>query len=90
MDRDSEDYLVHLLLQNYGDLLKVSRSRGITLTLPQLRKAISKSGYIQSGYNEALRSEVAGMGLEEDALSQPKVRRWQKATTETTPILLTR
>ena len=68
LDEDMIQYIVKLMIQNYGDLLKVSRSRGVYLTLPNLRKTVSESYEIQEKYQELLTEEIVGQGLSEDAL----------------------
>jgi len=68
MDKDYDDYVVSVLLQYYGDVLKVSRSRGINKTLPILRKYIASSEYITRAYYEDLVAEQEGQGLSSNAV----------------------
>lgn len=68
LDQDQIVHIANLLMQNYGDVLKVSRSRGVTLSLPQLRKALSETNEITSLYEQMLIEEIDGQGLSDDAL----------------------
>ncbi len=43
VDAEYDKYIVIVMLNNYGDVLKVSRTRGITQPLPKLRKYIADS-----------------------------------------------
>ena len=63
-----DKYLVGLLLQNYGDLLKVSRTRGVLMVLPKLREYIVSNPYIRDEYLVLLKSEQEGQGLIEHAV----------------------
>lgn len=64
--QSNEAYIAYLLLQNYGDLLKVSRVRGMTLSLPALRRFIAGSEETREMYREYLSEEIEGMGLSHD------------------------
>ena len=68
LDQDQIVHIANLLMQNYGDVLKVSRSRGVTLSLPKLRQALSEYSEIRTLYEEMLIEEILGQGLSEDAL----------------------
>ena len=68
IDEQLDGYIANLLTQYYGDLLKVSRSRGIPLTLPQLRKYVSENEFIVEQYDKAICSEIEGQGLETNAV----------------------
>ncbi|MGF6139050.1 phage terminase large subunit [Pseudomonas laurylsulfatiphila] len=68
IDEQVDNYIVSQLTQHYGDLLKVSRSRGITQTLPQLRKYISENDFIIEQYHKSITSEIEGQGLENSAV----------------------
>lgn len=68
VDAEYDKYVVITLLQHYGDVLKVSRSRGITQTLPKLRKHIAGSDTILQEYEEQLKDEQEGQGLKANAL----------------------
>lgn len=65
---DFNDSLVFYLAKSYGDLLKVSRERFCVLSLPLLRKYIAKYPDIVQGYEEHIRAEIEGQGLENDAV----------------------
>ena len=68
IEEQLDGYIANLLTQYYGDLLKVSRSRGIPLTLPQLRKYVSENEFIVEQYDKAICSEIEGQGLETNAV----------------------
>ncbi len=68
IDAEYDKYVVIVMLQNYGDVLKVSRTRGITQTLPKLRKHIASSETILEEYEEQIKSEQEGQGLKTNAL----------------------
>lgn len=68
LDQDQIVHIANLLMQNYGDVLKVSRSRGVTLSLPKLRQALSETAEIRGIYAEMLIEEIRGQGLADDAL----------------------
>lgn len=68
LDQDQIVHIANLLMQNYGDVLKVSRSRGVTLSLPKLRLALSENKEIRELYEQMLIEEIYGQGLSEDAL----------------------
>ena len=63
IDEFTDNFLVGLMVQFYGDLLKVSRSRGVSMTLPKLREYISNNPYIREEYRDALEAERDGQGL---------------------------
>lgn len=67
-DNDYDNYVVGILMQFYGDVLKVSRSRGINKTLPALRRYIADSTYIRSTFFEQLKDEQLGQGLQDNAV----------------------
>lgn len=58
-----DDYIASLLLKHYGNLLKVSRSRDMTMSLPSLRKYVKDSEATREAYNDMLLEEIRGMGL---------------------------
>lgn len=68
MDELEDNFLVTCILQNYGDLLKVSRTRGVLRTLPNLREYIKDNPYIRYEYLIALESERDGQGLTKNAV----------------------
>jgi predicted phage terminase large subunit-like protein len=63
IEEQYDKFLVNSLIQNYGDLLKVSRSRGINKTLPVLREYLVSNPYVRESYLELLRSEQEGQNL---------------------------
>jgi hypothetical protein len=67
-DAEYDKYVVITMLNNYGDVLKVSRTRGIVQTLPKLRKHIACSETILKEYEEGIKSEQEGQGLKSNAL----------------------
>ena len=83
IDEQVDNYIVSLLTQYYGDLLKVSRTRGILLPLPQLRKYISENPFILERYKINLDSEIEGQGLEDNAilnsLQEAQLKAFEKA-----------
>ena len=60
--------LVHYLVKNYGNLLKVSRERFCMHSLPQLRRYISERLDIVEEYLEAIQEEIEGQGLQDNAV----------------------
>lgn len=68
IDEQIDDFIISVMQQHYGDLLKVSRTRGILQTLPKLREYISENPYIREGYEEAIQGERDGQGLEHNAV----------------------
>ncbi|MGL5015979.1 MAG: phage terminase large subunit [Bacteroidales bacterium] len=68
IDEFTDDFLAGLMIQNYGDLLKVSRTRGVNHTLPGLRDYISKNPYILHTYRVAIEAEKEGQGLSSNAV----------------------
>lgn len=68
IDEQVDLYIVQLLTSYYGDLLKVSRTRGITMNLPQLRKYVSENPFILEQYEANLDAEIEGQGLVDDAV----------------------
>ncbi len=76
LDRD-EDYdslILYQLKWNYGDLLKVSRARGINKSLPLLRRFMKASHELCNCYYEDILAEVEGQGLENNALVNELLR----------------
>ena len=63
IDSQLDNFLVTLAIQFYGDLLKVSRARGVLMTLPDLRAYLVENPYIRSHYLEGIKSEQEGQGL---------------------------
>lgn len=68
IDEQLDGYLASQLVQHYGDLLKVSRVRGVNMTLPNLRKYVAENDYIRESYNISILSEIEGQGLEGNAV----------------------
>lgn len=66
-DEFIDNFIVGCMVQNYGDLLKVSRTKGVLHTLPSLRKYISENPYIRMEYLIAIESERDGQGLTNNA-----------------------
>ena len=67
-DEETDLYLASLMIKEYGDLLKISRSRSVGMPLPTLRKYISENEYLLQRYEVDLRFEIEGQGLQEDAM----------------------
>ena len=63
---DLQQYVANLLLQHYGDLLKVSRTRGMPMALPKLRQYIADEDIVRDAYRDLLSDEIEGMGLSHD------------------------
>lgn len=63
IDEQYDKFLVNNMIQNYGDLLKVSRSRGINKTLPLLRKYLVENQWVRDEYLDTLRSEQEGQNI---------------------------
>lgn len=68
VDEFEDNFLVGCMLQNYGDLLKVSRTKGVLRTLPNLREYIKDNQYIRYEYLVALEAERDGQGLTGNAV----------------------
>lgn len=68
VDEQEDNYIVHIMVQNYGDLLKVSRTRGIVRTLPALREYVRDNPYIRQEYLAAIEGERDGQGLRQNAV----------------------
>lgn len=62
------DSVAFYLTKHYGNLLKVSRERFCILSLPLLRKYIANIPDIVDTYEENIRAEIEGQGLEKDAV----------------------
>lgn len=65
---DFDEAVVYHLLKEYGDVLKVSRSRFCFISLPQLRKYIAAFPDIAEQYFDQLQDEIEGQGLKENAV----------------------
>ena len=60
-DEETDLYLASLMIKEYGDLLKISRSRSVGMPLPTLRKYISENdliGILEKTHNLLNTSEV--------------------------------
>ena len=68
IDEQYDKFVVATMIQHYGDLLKVSRTRGILMTLPKLRKYVKENEYIRVEYDDLIHQEQKGQGLEEHAV----------------------
>lgn len=68
IDEAEDDYLAGLMLQYYGDLLKVSRARDVTKTLPALRSYIKDNPYLRESYRTMLKEEQEGQGLKKNTV----------------------
>lgn len=68
IDEQLDGYITVQLVQFYGDLLKVSRVRGVNMTLPNLRKYVAGNDFILESYDTAILSEIEGQGLTENAV----------------------
>lgn len=83
IDEQVDTYLVSLLTNYYGDLLKVSRTRGIQMNLPQLRKYISENPYILETYETNINDEIEGQGLSTNSvlitLQQAQLKAFREA-----------
>ena len=66
-DEEIDVYLASLMIKEYGDLLKISRTRSVAMPLPALRKYVADNEYLLQRYELDLRLEIEGQGLEEDA-----------------------
>ena len=73
-DEDYDKTVLYHLIQNYGDLLKVSRSRGINKSLPLLRKFMQVSHDLCSQYEESIAEEIKGQGLAGNTLVNELLR----------------
>ena len=56
------------MVQHYGDLLKVSRTRGISHTLPKLREYVKGNPWVIEEYRSLIESEIEGQGLVNNAV----------------------
>lgn len=72
------EYVAHLLILHYGDLLKVSRVRGMPMPLPTLRRYIASTEGVRELYRELLSDEIEGMGLK----TNMQIRALQEAQLE--------
>lgn len=71
MESHGEEYdqtIEYHLLKEYGDVLKVSRSRFCFQSLPQLRKYLQGMPQIVENYIKALNEEIEGQGLQDNAV----------------------
>lgn len=68
IDSQEDNFLVVCMVQNYGDLLKVSRTRGVLRTLPNLREYLTTNPYILWEYKAAIEAERDGQGLTGNAV----------------------
>lgn len=68
IDQQFDNFLVGIMMQFYGDLLKVSRARGVMMPLPELRKYLVKNPYVRDKYHEQLSEEMAGQGVADNAV----------------------
>jgi len=64
---ETNEYIASLLILHYGDLLKVSRVRGLKMPLPLLRQHIKENTEVIDLYKQYLQDEIEGMGLQDDA-----------------------
>lgn len=62
--------VVYYMTKNYGNLLKVSRERFCSLSLPRLRNYISERPEIVDKYVANIQEEIEGQGLENDAVAK--------------------
>lgn len=63
-----EEAVAFYLTKYYGNLLKVSRERFCIISLPLLRRYISETPKIVSDYEENIREEIVGQGVQDDAV----------------------
>lgn len=63
-----DNYIVSQMVQHYGDLLKVSRAKGVMFTLPKLREYVQNNPYIIAQYKETIHAERDGQGLTSNAV----------------------
>lgn len=68
IDAFEDNFLVGCMVQNYGDLLKVSRTKGVLRTLPNLREYLTTNPYILWEYRVAIEAERDGQGLTSNAV----------------------
>lgn len=73
-DPDYDNFIVFTLKMNYGDLLKVSRARGVNKTLPMLRKFLQTSHDLVDDYCKEIEAEIEGQGLKGHALVNELLR----------------
>lgn len=73
-DEDYDSLILYQLKWNYGDLLKVSRARGINKSLPLLRKFMQASHELCECYYKDIKAEIEGQGLEQNALVNELLR----------------
>lgn len=91
MNEDEKSlYIAQLLILNYGDLLKVSRVRGMPLPLPTLRKYIAEEEAVRDLYKSYLDAEIEGMGLGGDmqlrGLQQAQLEAFAECSTKNSTI----
>lgn len=79
IDEAEDDYIVSVMVTNYGDMLKVSRARDIMRTLPALRKYVSENPYIRECYLECIKAEQEGQGLEGHSVLNSLINAQMKA-----------
>lgn len=65
---DYNETIEHYLVKNYGNLLKTSRERFCQHSLPLLRKYIASKPDIIYSYEKAIREEIEGQGLQDNAV----------------------
>lgn len=82
IDEALDNFLVQTMIQHYGDLLKVSRTRGVSLTLPALRKYIESNKYVRTRYLDGLYAERDGQGLSQNAVLNSLILAQAKAFQE--------
>lgn len=65
LDDDTSATVTWAMLKHYGDLLKVSRSSGVYITLPKLRESLAnkKNADILKKYQSGILEELEGQGI---------------------------
>lgn len=68
LGEEYDQTVVHYLVKNYGNLLKTSRERFSMHTLPLLRRYVADHKHIRDEYEEAIKAEIEGQGLQDNAV----------------------
>ena len=82
IDEALDNFLVSTMIQHYGDLLKVSRTRGVSFTLPALREYIESNEYVRQMYLDGIYAERDGQGLSQNAVLNSLILAQAKAFQE--------
>lgn len=63
-----DESTIAYMVKHYGDLLKVSKERYCIISLPMLRRYVAEFDHIISEYEQAIREQIEGQGLEKDTV----------------------